>query len=307
MYFYAHKRHKPINIAVIILKPQNQILRNKVMNIIRTIFFAFLLSVLFVGCEQKPAETTTTEDKSLEDNIEMDAGELSEDIINLLVNIPSPREGSKLLKEAGAVYEQNLLNAENKVNNYRTRSEQSLALGVYTADLSYAAVYGKKDIAYKYLSAMRNLADQLSIGNVFDKKLEVRLKDNAENQDSLDRIFDDTFDSLTEQLKKTKQISVQSLMFAGTWIETAHMASEHWKISAKPSIKKQILERRSTLDDIIKILASAKNDDGQKKVHDALVELQKEFDLPEGTTDLTDEQATKIHAKIKKLRTEIVK
>jgi hypothetical protein len=270
-------------------------------------FLLFFAGLLVFSCNQKTDQTAATEDKSLEDNIEMDAGELSEDVINLLVSIPSPREGTKLLKQAGAVYEQNLLNAENKVNNYRTRSEQSLALGIYTADLSYAAAYGKKEIAYKYLSAMRSLADQLAIGNVFDKKLEIRLKENADNQDSLDRIFDETFDSLTEQLKKTKQVSVQSLMFAGAWIETAHLASEHWKISPKPEIKKQIWERKTTLDDLVKILASTKNDDGQKKVYDSFVELQKDFQTPEGATELSDDQANKIYTKIKKLRTEISK
>jgi len=264
------------------------------------------LMISFWACE-KPQEAQNANDTHLADTLAVDGGEISEDIMNLLVSIPNPREGANLLKEAGATFEQNLLNPENKVNNYRTQSEQAIGLGVYTADLSYASAFGKNESSLKYLSAIRNLADQLAIGNVFDKRLELRLKENSDNKDSLDRVFDDTFDQLSEQLKKAKQLPVQALLFSGAWVETAYLATQHWKQSPKPAIKKQVLERQSTLDDLIKILETYKSNEGAARILPAFIDIQKEF-IPKGENkEFTDAQAEVVYEKIKKLRTQLIK
>lgn len=274
--------------------------------------FLGAIAILLVGafaCSDTSTSDSgnTNSQNQLGDTLVVDAGEISEDVMNLLSSIPSPRDAVKLLKDAGATYEQNLLNPENKVNNYRTQSEQALALGIYTADLSYASVFEKNDASLRYLSSIRNLADQLAIGNVFDKNLEIRLKENSNNKDSLDAIFDDTFDQLSEELKKSKQIPVQALLFSGAWIESAYLATQHWKLSPKPSIKNQILERRITLDDLIKLLETYKSNEGAAKLLPEFKSLQKDFITKEGGKDLSDSGAETIYKKIKKLRTHLVK
>lgn len=267
--------------------------------------------VSLTGCGDKAAENTeqaADANSPLNENLEdPDSGEISEATMNLILAIPSPQEAPQMLKEAGANYDENLLNPENKVNSYRNATEQALNMGVYTADLSYTSVYGKQQVAVKYFKAMSRLAEELGIGSVFSKKLESRIKNNQDNQDSLNKIFDETFEALNEQLKKTRQERVLALMFAGAWIESAYIATEQWRLNPTPKIKAHILGQQSTLTDLLRLLDTQKSAEGVGDVHSQLSAIEPKFGSGgEAATELTDDQVKDINAQLKKLRTSIV-
>lgn len=268
--------------------------------------------VSLVGCEKEAEKTeqTTDADNPLnnEELEDPDSGEISEATLNLILAIPSPQEAPKMLKDAGAAYDEKLLNPEDKVNKYRGTASQALNMGVYTANLSYASVYSKQQTAIRYYKAMSRLAEELGISSVFSKKLESRIKNNQENQDSLNVIFDDTFRDLNEQLKKTRQERILSLMFAGAWIESAYIATEQWVANPNPKIKAHILAQQSTLVDLLKLLETQKTAEGVGDIYNQLAAVEPKFGAADGqmVTDLTDAQVKEINAQLKKLRMNIV-
>ncbi len=268
--------------------------------------------VSFVGCSKEAEKTEQAADPNNPLNAEEledpDAGEISEATLNLILAIPSPQEAPKMLKDAGAAYDEKLLNPEDRVNKYRGATSQALNMGVYTADLSYASVYSKQQTAIRYYKAMSRLAEELGIGSVFSKRLETRIKNNQDNQDSLNVIFDDTFRDLNEQLKKTRQERILSLMFAGAWIESAYIATEQWMANPNPKIKSHILAQQSTLFDLLKLLETQKGAEGVGDIYNQLAAIEPKFGNTDGyaLTELTDEQVREINGQLKKLRKSIV-
>ena len=76
---------------------------------------------------------------------DQEAPDSREDIIQEISDYPLPSsfEVTKLLVEAGASYILNLCNPVDNVNRYISLKSKALNLGVYGADLSYAATYNQ--------------------------------------------------------------------------------------------------------------------------------------------------------------------
>ena len=98
----------------------------------------FLLSI--PACKNKTSSegTTTVRDTAeVHDNKADVIHEISE------YPLPSSFDVTKLLVEAGASYILNLCNPVDNVNRYISLKSRALNLGVYGADLSYAATYNQ--------------------------------------------------------------------------------------------------------------------------------------------------------------------
>ncbi|MBA3706179.1 MAG: hypothetical protein H0W84_09860, partial [Bacteroidetes bacterium] len=65
-------------------------------------------------------------------------------IINVngeIFSIPSPIQTAFLIKNSGAAYSKDILNAANKSAQYATNFSKALNLGIYGADLGYVTIY----------------------------------------------------------------------------------------------------------------------------------------------------------------------
>ncbi len=267
----------------------------------------YLLPALLICCltacsggntptDQQPVATDSLPD--------MDAGEISEENMDLILSLPSPKDLAGELKTAGARYEEKLLNPDNNVMNYKSQSKQAMNMGVYTADLSYASVFDNKQMALKYLKSITKLTEELSIANIFGRELENRIQSNEDNIDSLNIIFDETFQSLNEELKRTKQENTLELMFAGGWVESFYLTCAHWGIKSSPEIRKRIMEQSTSLETLLKTLEPHKTAEGFSTIYPALVEINGIFAAAKGA-ELSDDQVKQLHAKIKTLRNAI--
>ena len=54
----------------------------------------------------------------------------------IFYTLPSPLESAMLIKSAGALFDDNLLNPIDNTRNYNTNRSMALNLGIYTTDLS---------------------------------------------------------------------------------------------------------------------------------------------------------------------------
>jgi hypothetical protein len=73
-----------------------------------------------------------------------------------------------LLKKVGAPFSQGSLANPNDLSRITTENQQALHLGIYGADLGYLNIYNKRTSVVDYLTAIKNLSEDLRIGQFFD-------------------------------------------------------------------------------------------------------------------------------------------
>lgn len=234
-------------------------------------------SVLLTGCGGKDNQSELADKDDLGE-LPSDTTEVGEATANFIISLPNPIQVANLIKGAGARYEGKILNPESNVNNYTTATDQALNLGVYSADLAFANVYDKKQESLKYFSVVRKLAESVGVGNVFTKDLQNRVNVNQDKQDSLEKIFADTFTRVHSELRSNKREKYLALMFVGGWTESVYIATELWKFNPVKPLGDRIAEQGSALKDLIQMVEQHKSEEGFTEIHTQLTDLSKEFD-----------------------------
>jgi len=204
-------------------------------------------------------------------------------IVNIngtLYSIPSPIQTAMLLKQVGAPYNKAMLNGPGKISGYSTEAKRALNLGAYGADLGYIILYQQTQEAIGYLSAVKKLSEDVGISGAFDAKLIERFKLNMANKDSLLVFTSEAFRSSDAYLKNNDRAKVSSLIIAGGWVESLFFTSEMFsgKVADKTKLLERIGEQKTTLDNLIKLLAPYYQEEGLTEFIDSLLDLASEFD-----------------------------
>lgn len=251
----------------------------------------------------------------------------TEQIENIVYNIPSPTETVSILKRAGAVYVFDYPNDPMAAEDYQTLSKQGLNMGVYGADLTYATVFNKTTETSFYLSCVTKLGRKLGVEQVFNEDVNERIQDNVENRDSMQVIVNETFWELDAYLKEQGRENVSSLVVAGGWIESLYLAVQFVKTNPENAeMKQRIAEQKYSLNNLVGLINSYKNKAGVDEVLASLLELKEVFDKIEEkktsgtstaddgsmiignviTLDITDDLMSEIVERVEEIRSEIV-
>ncbi|MEO5603666.1 MAG: hypothetical protein ABIR06_22290 [Cyclobacteriaceae bacterium] len=220
-----------------------------------------LLLVLFMACS---SSDKTEEQAFLEglDTTKVDVTIISGEIGDILQRIPSPLEISVLLKASGKTYNAFLLNSPDNLANYNSNYKRALNLGIYGTDLGYTNIYEQGQDGLKYMSAIKDLADGLNIGQFFELETIGRLASNSNNLDSLLLITTQNFNSINHYLQNQNRSNLSVLLLTGGWLEALHITCE--VAMANPG-SKQLHEtiggQKIILDNIIQLLAFYKEGD----------------------------------------------
>ena len=199
--------------------------------------------------------------------------EVSEQAMDdIISNISSPIEMAALIKESGAPIKLKILNDPDLVDNYNTSFKQALNLGVYGADLGYLNMYNQTSSVLSYISAIKNLADDIQVGQFFDFNTLKRLATNNSNLDSLMYISVSSFDQMDVYLRENNRSNISALIVTGVWLEGAYLATQVLKDKPNKEIAERIGEQKLVLNDILLILNNYKRD---KKFFDFAKEIEK--------------------------------
>lgn len=212
-------------------------------------------------------------------NLTMDSPKISEDVIaDIIQQVPSPLEISYLLKDAGTLYDFNILNKPNNVSNYNSNFQKALNMGIYGTDLGYANIYEENQDAILYLNSIKGLANDLSIGQYFDFGTIARLATNSKNLDSLLLITTQNFNDINSYLQENQRSNLSVLLLTGGWLEALHITCQ---IAEKNPGNEQLIERigeqKITLDNIKLMLGFYTSDPSIADLHKSILELEKAF------------------------------
>lgn len=214
-----------------------------------------LLLAGFWSCETKSPSAEAYMEAL--DSTRMAQPEISEEVISdILQSIPSPLEISVLLKESGTKYDQAMLNNPKKTKEYNTNYEKAINLGIYGTDLGYTNIYEQNQDAIFYLNSIKELADDLSIGQFFDFGTIKRLATNSSNLDSLLYLTTKNFNSINSYLQNQKRSNLSILILTGGWLEALHVTC---KVAEKNPGNKVLVERigeqKVIIDNIMLLLS----------------------------------------------------
>ena len=245
--------------------------------------FTIALALLFVGADGYLASkgSVASEKYSNISNIGNNNKQDDDIISTILQSIPSPLELSQLIKEVGTDYNLNFLNASTSVNNYNTSYRQALNLGIYSTDLGYCNLYNKNQDILNYLSSVKDLANDLGIGQYFDAETIKKLVGDRNNLEALINTTQQNFEKINTHLREEKREYQSVLLLTGGWVESVYITTLVYKqTKAKggakvEKLKEKIGEQKLTLEQLVLVLEIYKS----KPSFDGLVadfkELQK--------------------------------
>lgn len=195
----------------------------------------------------------------------------------IMQSIPSPLEVSSLVKESGAGFNINHLNEPDNSSKYISSHDRALNLGVFGADLAYCNIYGENTSGIPFLGAIKDLSEQLKIGNFFDNATLLKLMKNDDSMDSLLVITTSNFEKINHHLQENQQSQIGALMLTGGWIEGLHLLLEVHQSSPKNIIKERIGEQKIVLEQLLHILSYYKEDQNILSLSKHLNELNEVF------------------------------
>lgn len=245
-----------------------------------------------------------------------------------IFSIPSPIQTAFLIKNSGASYSKEILNASNKSSQYTTNFSKALNLGIYGADLGYVTIYDQTQDAIGYLNAAKKLADELGVSGAFDANTIDRFTKNLGNKDSMLVLVGVAYRASDAYLKNNDRNDVSGLVLAGGWIESLYFATNVYKTKPNEDVRRRIAEQKTSLQSLIKLLTQYYSQPEYTEFIDNLNDLSTVFDGVEfkyayekPTTDaekkvttvnsktevkISPEQIESITQKIKSIRGQIV-
>jgi len=261
-----------------------------------------LVILVMIGCSsQESNQSIAAEEPPIEEakQTEVNASNPIDDmdmndemLFEIIQSIPTPMEMSLLLKKNGAQFSEELLNSTDNKKNYMTAYKKAINLGVYGADLAYSHIYSEKAAAITYLGTVKEVAEDLNIGQFFDFQTIKKLADNNKNLDSLLNISLIGFQKMNDYLKKNKRGNISVLLLTGGWIEGLYIISKVYNQNPNEAIRERIAEQKISLKDINLLVKYYKSDPKFDEINKNLTELVTAFE-PVTITYTEGERITK--------------
>ena len=306
--------------------------------IYRFILILTFISVLFSACnnssEQKNVEELDINSFEVPDSLlEEDAAlELDKETMGEIIqNISSPVEMSALLKDENIAFNYKFLSPTDNVDEFNTSFKQALNLGVLGADMGYLNIYNKTGAVINYITAIKELSDELKVGQFFNFETLKRLATNSENIDSLMYMSISAFDKMEVYLRENNRSNISALLVTGVWMEGIYLATQVVKENDNETIRERVAEQGIVLEQLLMVLSHYKTNQQfftliteLEKVNLALskvtiIEEEGEAEMQEidgvltvvsnttTTIEMTDEQLEEIIATVEEARAFVIK
>jgi len=188
----------------------------------------------------------------------------------MVENIASPVETASLIKRLGLPFDKGLLIPSNAEDNFNTNLQKALGLGLFGTDLGYLNMYEKSSEVLTYISAVKNLADGIQVGQFFDFSSLKRLASNNENLDSLIFISQQSYNHIDTYLRDNNRASLSQVIVAGVWIEGMYLTARLAKQTNNDELVETVADQKIVIAKLIPMLRVYEGDPSIKKLADRL-------------------------------------
>ncbi len=231
--------------------------------------------------------------------------EIKEGVEKIMFPLPEPMNVYQTLENIGATYASNALNPVNSIDKYFQDNVKAVNLGVYSADLSYATIYDKKNDVDAYSKNLKSLIDDLDIKVDYAMLTSEETRKKAENSDSLIKLTTQIFYDVYGFLNKESNPSYAALMANGYYVEGLYIATHLLKETYNNfEMLKIVCQQATPLEEIIKLNEKFPNDQYIQTLQSSLKKLKAIFD--EGKGSVNEDQLQRITKTIEAIRGSMV-
>ena len=247
------------------------------------IFLLFLLmfGLILTGCNRgAKTEGEGSGDFEATGNLDPDTQEQLNTAKRIFYSLPSPLETAMLIKNAGATYDEALMNPVGNTSRYITSKSKALNLGIYSTDLSYASLFDQSQATLDYIQAAKEMADGLNILDAIDEETVNQLEEQINNRDAIIDIISETILNSSSFLKENDLEGTASVVLVGGWVEGLYIATSLVNENEMDENKlvERIVDQKLSLDIIIDLLESTPEDQDALSVLEDVKELKVIFD-----------------------------
>ncbi len=206
------------------------------------------------------------------------AGEQDSIAVQVFYLVPSPDDIFGFATDTNLYFEPKLLNPISNLDKYESTKLQEINFGVYSADLAYAAAFGKKQETKDYLNAVKALSEKIGLSSVFNESLVQRIDNLGTDKDSLISISNDTYFDIIRYLERTNRINTLALLAAGGWLETIYLVVNLVEYKENDRTIQQIADQKLIFNNLYKFLEQNLDDPNVKSVYDDFKPLKEIYD-----------------------------
>lgn len=216
-----------------------------------------LILLVLSGCNQNPSNKQTKGKNAAS----FDTVAFRSKIAELIRQSPKGIATFAFLKETGASYITGLTLPLAGADKYETKQEMSMATGAYTADMNYASICQRLDLAAQAAEVIKKLVGKLGIQNNMPmtmKNLEA-IPQYADNKDSVEAIVVRAT-TIYHQEQSRNSPDIYPLVFVGGNIEVFYLLTQLTLFSStKPALLECLYkqgELAKTLLGLLEILSA---------------------------------------------------
>ncbi|PID91437.1 MAG: hypothetical protein CSA96_08430 [Bacteroidetes bacterium] len=198
----------------------------------------------------------------------------------IFYSLPSPLEVAMLIKNAGAEYDNGLLNPTTNTSRYITSKSKALNLGIYSTDLSYASLFDQTQATLDYIEAAKLMADGLNILDAINQETIDQLEANINDREVIIDIISETLMNSSSYLKENGLEATASITLIGGWVEGLYIATS--LVDAKNIESNKLLERivdqKLSIDIMVNLLNETPEDEDAMLILEDVNALKAIFD-----------------------------
>ncbi|MCK5065853.1 MAG: hypothetical protein KAR16_00375 [Bacteroidales bacterium] len=240
-----------------------------------------MLGFILTGCNRGPkSEGDGSGEFEASGTIDAETQEQLNTAKRIFYSLPSPLETAMLIKNAGAEYNEDLMNPTANTSRYITAKSKALNLGIYSTDLSYASLFDQNQATLNYIEAAKKMADGLNILNAIDEETITRLEEQINNRDAIIDIISETLMNSSSFLKENDLEGTASVILVGGWIEGLYIATNLVDENDLEGSKlvERIVDQKLSLDIMVSLLESSPEDPDAQAVLADVKTLKTIFD-----------------------------
>ncbi|MCB2196606.1 MAG: hypothetical protein KQH79_12160 [Bacteroidetes bacterium] len=137
---------------------------------------------------------------------------------------PTPGELIAVIDEGNLSFDNDLLNPIENQSKYIDTKSRNLNLGVYMADMAYAAFFSKRTKVLNYLEVIGNLSNYLLISSQIKENLVNDFTENIDNFDSIYHFTNVYYYDIMNELEYNNNANAMTLIIAGAYFECIYIA-----------------------------------------------------------------------------------
>jgi len=259
-----------------------------------------LLGLILTGCNRGPkSEGDGSGEFEASGTLDAETQEQLNTAKRIFYSLPSPLETAMLIKNAGAEYNEELMNPISNTSKYITSRSKALNLGIYSTDLSYASLFDQSQATLDYIGAAKEMADGLNILDAIDEATVKRLEEQINNRDAIIDIISETLMNSSSFLKENDLEGTASVILVGGWLEGLYIATSLVKENELEGNKlvERIVDQKLSLDIMVSLLEASPEDKDAQAVLEDVKELKLIFDkitLNQGEVTTVEDPETNV-------------